>query len=161
MLVLCGSQRPVPETQIPLVCRKNSIEPLSKSFSESLWPDLDRFMSRSGSIDSYLQASEAWPYHDEVNYDELEGSEERWKCFTRGYRPLHLAVHLVAPSFVISALVERGEQLEAKDSNGKTALHIAAEIDGETSTLQALLAHGSDVAAIDNIGDTPLAGAVV
>ncbi|XEV07560.1 hypothetical protein FSHL1_012847 [Fusarium sambucinum] len=123
--------------------------------------DFIRLSSRRGSIESYLQAAEAWPYQSESSYDECEQDEERWRCFTPGYTPLHLAAHLAAPKLLIDTLVARGDDLEAQDSDGRTALHLAAEIEGENPTLQALVEAGSDVLAEDSSGNTPLSIAVV
>ncbi|WAO96444.1 Hypothetical protein NCS54_01411700 [Fusarium falciforme] len=117
--------------------------------------------SNQGSIDSYLQAANAWPYQDEVAYDELEESSEYWNCFTRGFRPLHLAVQLSDSAPLIHTLAERGEELEARNKDGQTALHIAAQSQGECNALRALLACGSDVSAVDENGETPLSLAIV
>ncbi|KAJ4181996.1 hypothetical protein NW755_010684 [Fusarium falciforme] len=117
--------------------------------------------SNQGSIDSYLQAANAWPYQDEVAYDELEESSEYWNCFTRGFRPLHLAVQLSDSAPLIHTLTERGEELEARNKDGQTALHIAAQSQGECNALRALLACGSDVSAVDENGETPLSLAIV
>ncbi|KAM0412821.1 hypothetical protein ACHAPD_007867 [Fusarium lateritium] len=123
--------------------------------------DFISLSSRRGSIESYLQAAEAWPYQSESSYDEFEQDEERWRCFTPGYSRLHLAAHLAAPKLLIDTLVARGDDLEAQDRDGRTALHLAAEIEGENPTLQALIEAGSDVLAEDNLGNTPLSVAVV
>ncbi|KAM0424325.1 hypothetical protein ACHAPT_010471 [Fusarium lateritium] len=128
---------------------------------KSFIPDFFLLSSNQSSIDSYLQAANAWPYQDEATYDELEESQEYWNCFTRGYRPLHLAVHLSDSASLIHALVERGEDLEGRNRDGQTALHIAAQSQGECNALHALLACGSDVSAVDENGETPLSLAVV
>ena len=134
---------------------------LATATPDTFIDDFIRLSSRRGSIESYLQAAEAWPYESQASYEELEGDQERWQCFTTGYGPLHLAAHLVAPKMLIDALVARGEDLEARDSDGRTALHLAAEIDMENSTLQALVDAGSDVLAEDEMRNTPLSNAVV
>ncbi|KAM0539999.1 hypothetical protein ACHAO7_011629 [Fusarium culmorum] len=134
---------------------------LQTTIPDTLVDDFIRLSSRNGSIESYLQAAEAWPFESHASYDELEEDQERWGVFTPGYGPLHLAAHLVAPKFLIDALVARGEDLEARDSDGRTALHLAAEIDMENSTLQALIEAGSNVLAEDSLGNTPLSNAVV
>ncbi|KAF4981759.1 hypothetical protein FZEAL_2481 [Fusarium zealandicum] len=134
---------------------------LAGCFPGSFAKDFVQLSSLNGSIESYLQAAEAWPYLDEATYNELEASEERWTCFQRGYRPLHLAALLAGPASLISALVERGEEMEARVADGQTALHIAAETGDKTSALQALLELGSNVAAVDNCGETPFSIAVV
>ncbi|KAF5550959.1 ankyrin-2 [Fusarium mexicanum] len=113
------------------------------------------------SVDSYLQAAEAWPYIDEESYDEFEAEEERWRCYTRGYTPLHLAAHFGARETLIQLLVDRGDNLEAQAANGQTALHIAAEIGDSSHTVKRLLEHGANVAAVDEDGLTPLAHAIV
>ncbi|KAJ4011770.1 hypothetical protein NW752_004171 [Fusarium irregulare] len=134
---------------------------LATATPDTFIDDFIRLSSRRGSIESYLQAAEAWPYESQASYEELEEDQERWQCFTTGYGPLHLAAHLVAPKMLIDALVARGEDLEARDSDGRTALHVAAEIDMDNSTLQALVDAGSDVLAEDEMGNTPLPIAVV
>ncbi|KAF5597438.1 ankyrin-2 [Fusarium pseudoanthophilum] len=113
------------------------------------------------SVDSYLQAAEAWPYIDEESYDEFEAEEERWRCYTRGYTPLHLAAHFGARETLIQALVDRGDNIEAQAANGQTALHIAAEIGDSSHTVKRLLECGANVAAVDEDGLTPLAHAIV
>ncbi|KAB8257629.1 hypothetical protein BDV32DRAFT_127216 [Aspergillus pseudonomiae] len=120
-----------------------------------------RFASQSGSIDSYLQAAGAWPYQDDGSYDELERSEQRWQYFPRGYGPLHVAAHIVGGRVFIKALLEQGEDVEAKSKNGQTALHIAAGIEDETETARTLLEHGANVSAVDVDLETPLSIAVV
>ncbi|KAF5011438.1 hypothetical protein FDECE_2458 [Fusarium decemcellulare] len=134
---------------------------LFKSAPELFIPAFLQLSSRSGSINSYLQAAEAWPYHDDDTYDELEEWDGRWDCFTDGYQPLHLAAHLGAPASLINVLVERGDDLEACTANYETALHLAAGIEGEVSTLRALLASGSDVSATERLSETPLSIALV
>ncbi|KAF5236051.1 hypothetical protein FANTH_11407 [Fusarium anthophilum] len=110
---------------------------------------------------SYLQAAEAWPYVDEDSYDEFEAEEERWRCYTRGYTPLHLAAHFGARETLIQSLVDRGDNIEARAANGQTPLHIAAEIGDSSHTVKLLLEHGANVAAVDEDGLTPLAHAIV
>lgn len=123
--------------------------------------DFEQLSSRRGSIESYLQVAESWPYESQATYDEYEQGEERWRCFTPGYTALHLAAHLAAPAILIDTLVSHGEALEVQDSDGHTALHLAAEIEGDNPTLQALLSARSNVSAEDNLGNTPLSVAVV
>jgi hypothetical protein len=134
---------------------------LATTTPETFVQDFVQLSSRKGSIESYLQAAESWPYESQASYDECEQDEERWKCFTPGYTALHLAAHLAAPGVLIDTLITRGEALEAQDSDGRTALHLAAEIEGENPTLQALLRAGGNVSAEDNLGNTPLSIAVV
>ncbi|KAF4446661.1 hypothetical protein F53441_9702 [Fusarium austroafricanum] len=134
---------------------------LAKAAPETLVQDFMQLSSRKGSIESYLQAAEAWPYETEASYEEHEQEEERFRCFTPGQSPLHLAAQLAAPDYLIDALVGHGEDLEARDKEGRTALHIAAEIEGDNSTMRALLGAGSKVSAADNQGNTPLSVAVV
>ncbi|KAF5694019.1 hypothetical protein FDENT_1323 [Fusarium denticulatum] len=113
------------------------------------------------SVDSYLQAAEAWPYIDEESYDEFEAEEERWRCYTKGYTPLHLAAHFGARETLIQSLVDRGDKIEAQAANEQTALHIAAEIGDSSHTVKRLLECGANVAAVDEDGLTPLAHAIV
>ncbi|TXB95931.1 hypothetical protein FocTR4_00016390 [Fusarium oxysporum f. sp. cubense] len=113
------------------------------------------------SVDSYLQAAEAWPYIDEESYDEFEAEEERWRCYTKAYTPLHLAAHFGAREALIQSLVDRGDNIEAQAANGQTALHIAAEIGDSSHTVKRLLECGGNVAAVDEDGLTPLAHAIV
>ncbi|RGP67468.1 hypothetical protein FLONG3_8489 [Fusarium longipes] len=134
---------------------------LATTTPDTFVDDFIHLSSRRGSIESYLQAAEAWPYQSEASYDECEQDQERWECFSTGYGPLHLAAHLAAPKLLIDTLVARGEDVEAQDNDGRTALHLAAEIDGENPTLQALIEAGSFVQAEDHLGNTPLSNAVV
>jgi hypothetical protein len=113
------------------------------------------------SVDSYLQAAEAWPYIDEESYDEFEAEEERWRSYTRRYTPLHLAAHFGARETLIQSLVDRGDNIEAQAANGQTALHIAAEIGDSSHTVKRLLECEANVAAVDEDGLTPLAHAIV
>ncbi|KAF4494916.1 Ankyrin-2 [Fusarium agapanthi] len=123
--------------------------------------DFLRMATSHRSVDSYLQAAEAWPCIDEESYDEFEAEEERWRCYTRGYTPLHLAAHFGARETLIQSLVDRGDNIEAQAANGQTALHIAAEIGDSSHTVKRLLEHGANVAAVDEDGLTPLAHAIV
>ncbi|RTE81311.1 hypothetical protein BHE90_004184 [Fusarium euwallaceae] len=134
---------------------------LHQHIPESFVSDFMVLSSSQGSIDSYLQATNAWPFQDEVTYNELEESSEYWNAFTRGFRPLHLAVHLSDSAPLIHALVERGEELEGRNKDGQTALHIAAQSQGECNALRALLSCGSNVSAVDENGETPLSLAIV
>ncbi|KAF4336059.1 ankyrin-2 [Fusarium beomiforme] len=120
-----------------------------------------RMAARRGSVDSYLQAAEAWPYIDGDSYDECEAEEERWCCYTKGYTPLHLAAHLGIGENTIQALVDRGYGLEAPAENGQTPLHIAAEDGDSSQAVKRLLECGANVAAVDEDGLTPLAHAIV
>lgn len=119
------------------------------------------FSSCRGSVESYLQARNAWPYLDDATYDELEGAEERWRFYPRGYRPLHLACDIIGGKDLIEALLKRGEDIQARTEDGQTALHLAAEIESDSNTLAALLENGADVSATDDDGETPLSMAVV
>ncbi|KAI7763226.1 hypothetical protein LZL87_013038 [Fusarium oxysporum] len=123
--------------------------------------DFLRMTTSHRSVDSYLQAAEAWPYIDEESYDEFEAEEERWRCYTKGYTPLHLAAHFGARETLIRSLVDRGDNIEAQAANGQTALHIAAEIGDSSHTVKRLLECGANVAAVDEDGLTPLAHAIV
>ncbi|KAH7151113.1 hypothetical protein DER46DRAFT_628970 [Fusarium sp. MPI-SDFR-AT-0072] len=123
--------------------------------------DFLRMTTSHRSVDSYLQAAEAWPYIDEESYDEFEAEEERWRCYTKGYTPLHLAAHFGARETLIRSLVDRGDNIEAQAANGQTALHIAAEIGDSSHTVKRLLECGANVAAVDEGGLTPLAHAIV
>ncbi|EEU37565.1 uncharacterized protein NECHADRAFT_22481, partial [Fusarium vanettenii 77-13-4] len=134
---------------------------LHQHIPKSFISDFMELSSSQGSIDSYLQAANAWPYQDEVSYDELEEDLEYWNSFTRGFRPLHLAVQLSDSALLIQALAERGEELEGRNKDGQTALHIAAQSQGECNALRALLTCGSDVSAVDENGETPLSLAIV
>ncbi|KAF5856679.1 hypothetical protein ETB97_007036 [Aspergillus alliaceus] len=118
-------------------------------------------MEGDGSIESYLQAADAWPYQDDATYDELEQAEERWAYFPQGYGPLHVAAHIVGGRVFVEALLQRGEDVAARTANDKTALHIAAGIEDEVETARSLLEHGADVDAVDDSGETPLSIAVV
>lgn len=119
------------------------------------------FSSCRGSVESYLQARIAWPYLDDATYDELEDAEERWRFYPLGYRPLHLACDIIGGKYLIEALLQRGEDIQARTENGQTALHLAAEIESDSNTLASLLENGADVSATDNDGETPLSIAVV
>ncbi|KAF5626849.1 hypothetical protein F25303_10977 [Fusarium sp. NRRL 25303] len=123
--------------------------------------DFLRMTTSHRSVDSYLQAAEAWPYIDEESYDEFEAEEERWHCYTKGYSRLHLAAHFGARETLIQSLVDRGDNIEARAVNGQTALHIAAEIGDSSHTLKRLLEYGANVAVVDEDGLTPLAHAIV
>lgn len=134
---------------------------LRQHIPKSFVPDFMVLSASQGSIDSYLQAANAWPYQDESTYDELEEGSEYWNCFTRGCRPLHLAVQISDSAPLIHALMEQGEELEGRNGDGQTALHIAAQTQGECHALRALLAFGSDVSAVDENGETPLSLAIM
>ncbi|KAM0230671.1 hypothetical protein ACHAP5_011306 [Fusarium lateritium] len=140
---------------------RNMSPSLARNVPESFDQDFLKLTATRGLIDSYLQAAEAWPYLDEETYDECEEDEERWRCFTRGYTPLHLASHLGVGEATIQMLVNRGADLEGRAGNDQTALHIAAEIEDDSSTLRCLLQCGSDVAAVDEDDRTPLSNAII
>lgn len=69
--------------------------------------------------------------------------------------PLHLAAKSGFDSTAISALLEGGAELEAKDRRGQTALHYAAQND-RTAAVSALVDAGANVDAEDREGRTPL-----
>ncbi|KAI6765857.1 hypothetical protein HG530_006927 [Fusarium avenaceum] len=131
------------------------------SVPESFDEDFLKLAATQEQIESYLQAAEAWPYLDEETYDECEESEERWRCFTRGYTPIHLAAHLGIRETTIQMSIDSGVDLEACTENGQTASHMAAEIEDDSSTLRRLLQCGSDVAVVDHDNRTPLSHAII
>ncbi|GKU21282.1 unnamed protein product [Fusarium langsethiae] len=134
---------------------------LSRGLNTSFESDFLTLAASLGSIESYQQAAEAWPYLDDESYDECERSCERWHCYTPGYTALHLAASLGVVDTVIEKLISGGADIEAQDVSDQTALHIAAGIGDEYTTLKSLLLAGSDVAVKDRDGLTPLAIAVV
>lgn len=70
-----------------------------------------------------------------------------------GQTLLHLASFLGFDTLV-SFLVERGADLDARDRNGYTALHFAA-IGGSRACTAALLHAGADLAVVNALGKTP------
>jgi ankyrin repeat protein len=98
---------------------------LATATPETFVQDFVQLSSRRRSIESYLQATESWPYESQATYDEYEQDDERWRCFTLGYTALHLAAYLTAPDILIDTLIAHGEALEVQDSDGRTALHLA------------------------------------
>ncbi|KAH6884947.1 hypothetical protein B0T10DRAFT_462640 [Thelonectria olida] len=135
---------------------KNAIIKLLKVNSQIICCRLFQFSAQTGPIESCLQAANGWPYPDEVNCNELEVSEERLACFTPGFGPLHLPVHLGAPPCLIDALIDQGLDLEARSKDGRTALHVAAEGEGELDTLNALLVYGSDITVYRTLASVKL-----
>ncbi|KAB8228920.1 ankyrin repeat domain-containing protein [Aspergillus alliaceus] len=146
---------------LPLAARIISVYTSRNPRPQGILDNFLRFVSCQGSIESYLQAADAWPYQDDATYDELEQAEERWAYFPQGYGPLHVAAHIVGGRVFVEALLQRGEDVAARTANDKTALHIAAGIEDEVETARSLLEHGADVDAVDDSGETPLSIAVV
>jgi hypothetical protein len=68
--------------------------------------------------------------------------------------PLHLAV-LGGHAETVSLLLQNDAQVNAKDSEGKTALHFAV-MQRREDLARLLLAKGADVDALDDRGHTPL-----
>ncbi|KAK7450852.1 hypothetical protein Landi51_05168 [Colletotrichum acutatum] len=120
-----------------------------------------QFSSKAASIDSYLQAAEAWAFNEESSYDELEAVEERWNVYPKGYSALHLAAHLGAGKFIVDELVRLGGDVEGLDRMMQTPLHVAAYGEQFEETIRALLQHGSDVSALNDGGQGPLSIALV
>lgn len=56
---------------------------------------------------------------------------------------------------IVTALLNKGVNINAQDPEGRTALHIAAE-KGQVQVINILLAHGADVNIKDNQGQTAL-----
>ncbi|KXH33113.1 hypothetical protein CSIM01_05248 [Colletotrichum simmondsii] len=123
---------------------------------ESISAAFLQFSSKAASIDSYLQAAEAWEFNEELSYDELEAVEERWNVYPKGYSALHLAAHLGAGKAVVDELVRLGADVEGLDRMMQTPLHVAADGAQFEETIRALLQHGSDVSALDDGGQGPL-----
>ncbi|KAB8223495.1 hypothetical protein BDV33DRAFT_167093 [Aspergillus novoparasiticus] len=146
---------------LPFAARIISLYTSRVPHQQEALDDFLRFASHRGSIDSYLQAADAWPYQDDGSYDELEGAEQRWAYFPRGYGPLHVAAHIVGGRAFVKALLQQGEDVEGKSANGHTALHVAAGIEHESQTVRTLLEYGANVSAVDDDGETPLSTAVV
>ncbi|KAE8368469.1 hypothetical protein BDV27DRAFT_154024 [Aspergillus caelatus] len=146
---------------LPFAARMISLYTSRVPHQQEALDDFLRFASHRGSIDTYLQAADAWPYQDDDSYDELESTEQRWAYFPRGYGPLHVAAHIVGGRAFVKALLQQGEDIEAKSGNGQTALHIAAGIEDESETARTLLEYGANVSAVDDDGETPLSIAVV
>ncbi|KXH46900.1 hypothetical protein CNYM01_00746 [Colletotrichum nymphaeae SA-01] len=120
-----------------------------------------QFSSKATSIDSYLQAAEAWEFNEESCYNELEAVEERWNVYPKGYSALHLGAHLGAGKTVVDELVRLGADVEGLDRMMQTPLHVAAYGAQFEETIRALLQHGSDVSALENGGQGPLSIALV
>ncbi|PIG79088.1 nf kappa B inhibitor I-kappa-B [Aspergillus arachidicola] len=146
---------------LPFAARIISLYTSRVPHQQEALDDFLRFASNRGSIDSYLQAADAWPYQDDDSYDELESAEQRWAYFPRGYGPLHVAAHIVGGRLFVKALLQQGEDVEAKSRNGQTALHVAAGIEHESQTVRTLLEYGANVSAVDDDRETPLSIAVV
>ncbi|KAE8327681.1 hypothetical protein BDV39DRAFT_204701 [Aspergillus sergii] len=146
---------------LPFAARIISLYTSRVPHQQEALDDFLRFASHRGSIDSYLQAADAWPYQDDDSYDELESAEQRWGYFPRGYGPLHVAAHIVGGRVFVKALLQQGEDVEGKSGNGQTPLHVAAGIEDESETARTLLEYGANVSAVDDDGETPLSVAVV
>ena len=70
---------------------------------------------------------------------------------------LHLAAHFTADAQVFKALLDRGEDVAARDSNDWTALHMSVRNGNlDPEVIRLLLDAGADVAARAEDGDTPL-----
>ena len=69
--------------------------------------------------------------------------------------PLHLAAKSCFDATAISALLDGGADLEAKDWRGQTALHYAAQ-NSRAAAVSALVDAGANVNAEDREGGTPL-----
>ena len=75
-------------------------------------------------------------------------------CGGGGRTPLHRAA-CNGHTTMVDMLLEKGANIEAKDTNGVTPLYWASH-EGHTGTAEALLAKGADIEAKDNDGFTPL-----
>ncbi|KAK1522472.1 uncharacterized protein CCOS01_10184 [Colletotrichum costaricense] len=128
---------------------------------ESISAAFLQFSSKAASIDSYLQAAEAWEFNEESSYEELEAVEERWNVYPKGYSALHLAAHLGAGKTIVGELVRLGADVEGLDRMLQTPLHVAAYGAQFKETIRVLLQHGSDVSALDDGGQEPLSIALV
>jgi len=82
---------------------------------------------------------------------EAKGGEYGQTCLMTAARSGHLAI--------CRLLIDKGAQLEAKNSNGSTPLHHAA-IQGHVEIVRLLCDHGADVEARGNAGWRPLHTAV-
>jgi hypothetical protein len=77
--------------------------------------------------------------------------------FSDRSRPLHHAA-MWGYDGIVTLLIARGADVNARDGTGKTPLHWAA-VNGHKRACELLLAAGADVAALDAGGRTPLAAA--
>ena len=75
-------------------------------------------------------------------------------CGGGGRTPLHRAA-CNGHTTMVDMLLEKGANIEAKDTNGVTPLYWASH-EGHTGTAEALLAKGADIEAKGNDGWTPL-----
>ena len=86
------------------------------------------------------------------------GADVDFRTFEVGYTPLHLAAQSDVSSAIITALIDAGAKVDARQRTGRTPLHLAV---GHTSYLKtaivrALLMGGAQVNARDEDGWTPL-----
>ena len=75
----------------------------------------------------------------------------------RRYMPLQILMslnELAVPS--LTALLDAGADIEARDAAGRTPLHLAAAWNGGPARIEALLAVGADIGARSQDGWTPL-----
>lgn len=96
--------------------------------------------------------------HDQQN-SHLPRFAVMWKRISRRMSgrmtPLHLAAKSCSDATAISALLDGGAELEAKDRRGRTALHYGAQ-NSRAAALSALVKAGANVNAEDRRGRTPL-----
>ena len=85
------------------------------------------------------------------------GSDVNARTTAKGFTPLHIAAGFgTRYPEMITALLNAGANVEARDKNGWTALRFAAAAGGTLETITALLSVGADVNARDKKGWTAL-----
>lgn len=133
------------------VADPSGITPLDEAISEHATEVAKIFIAQGAEVGTKAAVNTA-PTSQEGVLREIVSESKAGK--KRGTTPLHLSASVDDP-VIARLLLDKGVDVNARDTQGKTPLHRAAEA-GARDVAELLVASNADVNAMDDEGQTPL-----